>query len=34
VEAQNCVQIFLDIERYPQMKRLYVGCHKVNMRDI
>lgn len=29
-EAQRCVQIFTSIQRYPQLKNYYVGCHKVS----
>ena len=28
-EAQRYVAIFTDIQRYPQLKNYYIGCHKV-----
>ena len=28
-EAQQYVKIFSDIERYPQIRNYYIGCHKV-----
>ena len=30
-EAQQYVKMFSDIERYPQLRNYYIGCHKVSM---
>ncbi len=30
-EAQQYVKIFSDIERYPQLRAYYTGCHKVGV---
>ncbi|XP_064395035.1 conserved oligomeric Golgi complex subunit 7-like [Halichondria panicea] len=33
-EARNYVQVFLDIERYSQLKGLYTGCHKASIHEL